>query len=71
MRSCWCEPEPSYIPSVCAEKVGDDCLCNGRVVFGERNKGGAESKGKEDIGVDGIKVTRNYWTVNNFNNTHH
>jgi hypothetical protein len=22
-----------------------------------------------DLGVDGIKVTRNYWTVNNFNNT--
>lgn len=54
LRSCWCEPKPNYIPSVCAEKEGDDCLCNGRVIFGERNKGAADSKGKGDIGADGI-----------------
>jgi hypothetical protein len=71
LRSCWCEPKPNYIPSVCAEKPGDDCLCNGRVIFGERDKNAAPSKGPGDIGVDGITVTKNYWTVNNFNNTHH
>lgn len=57
LRSCWCEPKPNYIPSVCAEKEGDDCLCNGRVIFGERNKGAAATKGPGDIGADGIMAT--------------
>ena len=72
LRSCWCEPKPNYIPSVCAEKEGDDCLCNGRVIFGERDKNAATGDhAPGDVGVDGIKVTTNYWTVNSFNNTHH
>ena len=23
LRSCWCEPKPNYIPSVCVEKEDD------------------------------------------------
>jgi len=72
LRSCWCEPKPNYIPSVCAEKSGDDCLCNGRVIFGMRDlHDSKETHAPGDIGVDGIKATKNYWTVNDFNNTHH
>lgn len=69
-RACWCEPKPNYIPSICADKAGDDCLCNGRVIFGERDLHAATGDHKlGDLGVDGVKVTRNYWTVNSFNNT--
>lgn len=55
VRSCWCEPKPNYIPSICAEKEGDDCLCNGRVIFGERDKHAEDGTHKAwDFGVDGI-----------------
>ena len=55
---------------VCAEKRGDDCLCNGRVIYGQRDKNAKSGDHPpEDIGVNGIGATKNYWTVNNFNNT--
>jgi|APSaa5957512535_1039671.scaffolds.fasta_scaffold68533_2 hypothetical protein len=71
-KSCWCENKPNYLPTVCAEKEGDDCLCNGRVIFGEfmkDEKAGGHSHDKGDVGVDGIVATYNYWTVQDFNNT--
>ena len=50
---------------MCAEKTGDDCLCNGRVIYGKRDEG--EKVGHThktgDIGIDGIKATHGYWTV--------
>lgn len=71
-KSCWCEPTPNYLPTVCAEKEGDDCLCNGRVIFGEfqkDEKAGEHAHPLGDIGVDGIVATHTYWTVQDFNNT--
>ena len=71
-RSCWCEPTPNYIPSICAEKSGDDCLCNGRVIYGERDKNAKSGDFTlADPGVNGVQATHNYWTVNSFNNTGH
>lgn len=32
-KQCWCEPKPQYEPSKCADE-GEDCLCNGWVMFG-------------------------------------
>jgi len=72
LRSCWCEPVPNYIPTVCAEKAGDDCLCNGRVIFAERDKNAKSGDHPPgDLGVNGAVATHNYWTTNNWNNTGH
>lgn len=72
LKSCWCEPKPIYIPNVCAEKEGDDCLCNGRVIFGQRDQHAASGEHPPgDLGVDGYRAMQNYWTVNDFNNTSH
>lgn len=30
---CWCERYPAYIPNICADE-GEECLCNGRIMFG-------------------------------------
>lgn len=62
---CWCERYPAYIPNVCADE-DDDCLCNGRILFGQKYAKGHTS-GEE---VNSIKsVTTNSWTVNNANKT--
>ena len=34
-KQCWCEEEPSYMPNLCAED-GEDCMCNGYVVYGQK-----------------------------------
>lgn len=64
-KSCWCEPKPNYLPTVCAEKTGDDCLCNGRVIYGKRDEGekAGHTHKAGDPGIDGIKATHGYWTV--------
>ena len=62
---CWCERYPAYIPNICANE-GDECLCNGRILFGERYAKGTSS-GKEVNSI--ISVTTNSWTVNSANQT--
>lgn len=32
---CWCEPKPAYMSNICADD-GGDCLCNGRVIYGQK-----------------------------------
>lgn len=68
--ACWCEPKPQYLPRVCAEKTGDDCMCNGRVIYGQHEIKGINTI-KDTVGANGIQATKNYWTVQNFNNTGH
>lgn len=50
---------------MCAEKTGDDCLCNGRVIYGKRDEGekAGHTHKAGDPGIDGIKATHGYWTV--------
>jgi len=62
---CWCERFPAYIPNVCANE-GEECLCNGRILFGERYAKGQHS-GKEVNSI--VSVTTNSWTVNSANQT--
>jgi hypothetical protein len=34
-QECWCEDKPLYQPNYCADE-GNDCLCNGYVLFGSK-----------------------------------
>lgn len=62
---CWCERTPAYIPNPCAGE-GEECLCNGRILFGQKHAKG-QTSGKEVNSI--VSVTTNSWAVNSANST--
>lgn len=71
---CWCEVRPQYIPNICADE-GADCLCNGRVIFGqkyaEHAAHDADDSHEGQRPENAIDATTEPWTVNDANKTGH
>jgi len=72
---CWCERKPQYLANICADE-GGDCLCKGRVIFGEKYPEHPPHDEEEDEGahegmipMNSIEATKNKWTVNTVNGT--
>jgi hypothetical protein len=64
-KQCWCEPAPQYEPIPCATE-GENCLCNGAVIYGRKFKKDDPSKKRivsfnelvnDDIGMTDAKNT--------------
>lgn len=73
---CWCERKPQYMANRCADD-GKDCLCNGRVIYGQKYPDDSHSGEGDDHDHEGQRIensvaaTKQPWTVNNANNTGH
>lgn len=61
-KQCFCEPKPKYVPTRCAVRKGNKCLCNGDVYYG----GLRDANNKWS---NFYEMTKGNWAVNQANNT--